>query len=182
VQRMIVGVTVVSSFLLSTVALADAYGDLQKAQAAFLNAKSWHAEEHFSNGKSVTVDFSAPDHWRIQPTPTMTEVVIGNDVYMIQGGRSMKMPMGGMMISRMIKQFQVSDDPEVKKTAQDLGTQTLDGRTVHVYSYAVHGVPETIYLGDDSLPVQAVVKNSSVTTVVTYSKYNETITIEAPAS
>jgi hypothetical protein len=168
--------------LLSSAALADAYSDLVKAQAAFLNAKSWHAEEHFSDGKLITVDYLAPDHWRIQPTPTMTEVVIGNDVYMIQGGRSMKMPMGGLMISRMIKQFQVSADPEVKQSARDLGTQTLDGRTVHVYSYSVHGVPETLYLGDDSLPVQAVVKSSSVTTVVNYSKYNEPITIEAPAS
>jgi hypothetical protein len=182
VKRITVSATVVLSFLLSTVAFADAYGDLVKAQTAFLNAKSWHAEEHFSDGKLVTVDYSAPDHWRIQPTPTMTEVVIGNDVYMIQGGRSMKMPMGGFMISRMIKQFQVSADPEVKKTAQDLGTQTLDGRTVHAYSYSVHGVPETLYLGDDSLPVQAVVKNSSVTTVVNYSQYNQPITIQAPAS
>jgi hypothetical protein len=181
-KRMIVSAVVAVSYLVSSVALADAYGDLKKAQAAFLNAKSWHAEEHLSNGKTVTVDFSAPDRWRIEPTPTMTEVVIGNDVYMVQGGHSMKMPMGGMMISKMIKQFALSDDPEVKQSAQDLGTQTLNGRTVHVYSYTAHGVPETIYLGDDSLPVQAVVKNSSATTVVNYSKFNEPITIEAPAS
>ncbi len=181
-KRIIVSAIVVVSYLLSSVALADAYGDLKKAQSAFLGAKSWHAEEHLANGKTVVVDFSAPDRWRIQPTSAMTEVVIGNDVYMVQGGRSMKMPMGGMMISRMIKQFAISDDPEVKSSAQDLGTQTLNGRTVHVYSYTVHGVPETIYLGDDSLPVQAVVKNSSATTVVNYSKFNEPITIEAPAS
>ena len=181
-KRITVSVSVISSLLLSSAALADAYGDLMKAQAAFLNAKSWHAEERFSDGKLVTVDFSAPDHWRIQPTPTMTDVVIGNEVYMIQGGRSMKMPMGGFMVSRMIKQFQISADPEVKQTAQDLGTQTLNGRTVHVYSYSVRGVPETLYLGDDSLPVQAVVKNSSVTTVVSYSQYNQPINIQAPAS
>jgi hypothetical protein len=181
-KRIIVSAIVVGSYLVSSVALADAYGDLKKAQAAFLNARSWHAEEHLSNGKTVAVDFSAPDRWRIEPTPAMTEVVIGNDVYMVQGGHSMKMPMGGMMISKMIKQFAISDDPEVKQSAQDLGTQTLNGRTVHVYSYTVHGVPETIYLGDDSLPVQAVVKNSSATTVVNYSKFNEPITIEAPAS
>jgi hypothetical protein len=181
-KRFTVSAFVVFAYLLSSVALADAYGALKKAQAAFLSARSWHAEEHLSNGKTVQVDFSAPDRWRIQPTPTMTEVVIGNDVYMIQGGHSMKMPMGGMMISKMIKQFQLADDPDVKKTAQDLGTQMLNGRTVHVYSYTVHGVPETIYLGDDSLPVQAVVKNSSATTVVNYSQYNQPITIEAPAS
>lgn len=181
-KRFTVSAIVLVSYLLSSVALADAYGDLKKAQAAFLSAKSWHAEEHLSDGRTVQVDFSAPDRWRIQPTPTMTEVVIGNDVYMIQGGRSMKMPMGGMMISKMIKQFQISDDPEVRKSAQDLGTQMLNGRTVHAYSYTVRGVPETIYLGDDSLPVQAVVKNSSATTVVDYSKFNQPISIEAPAS
>src|ERR1700677_5014770 len=123
-KRIIVSAIVVGSYLVSSVALADAYGDLKKAQAAFLNARSWHAEEHLSNGKTVAVDFSAPDRWRIEPTPAMTEVVIGNDVYMVQGGHSMKMPMGGMMISKMIKQFAISDDPEVKQSAQDLGTQT----------------------------------------------------------
>ncbi|MGH8318205.1 MAG: hypothetical protein ACREUL_09540 [Steroidobacteraceae bacterium] len=36
--------------------------------------------------------------------------------------------------------------------------------------------------GGDSLPVQAVVKNNSVTAVISYSKYNEPITVEVPAS
>lgn len=182
VKRMTVGVVVIGSFLLSSVALADAYGDLMKAQSAFQNAKSWHAEEHFSNGKTVLVDYSAPERWRIQPTPTMTELVIGGDVYMVDNGRTMKMPFGGMMISRMIKHFQFAADAEVKKSAQDLGTRSLNGQTVHVYSYTVHGVPETLYIGGDSLPVQAVVKNSSVTTIISYSRYNEPISIEVPAS
>jgi hypothetical protein len=172
----------VISLLFSSVALADAYGDLMKAQAAFQSAKSWHAEEHFSNGRTILVDYSAPERWRIQPSPDMTELVIGGDVYMVRGGHPMKMPFGGMMISRMIKRIQFEADPEVKKTARDLGIQTLNGRSVHVYSYTVHGVPETLYVGDDSLPVQAVVKNNSMTTVIEYSKYNEAITIDAPAS
>lgn len=181
-KRIAVSVMVVCTFLLSSMALADAYGDLMKAQTAFRNAKSWHAEEHFSNGKTVLVDFSAPERWRIQPTPTMTELVIGGDVYMVNNGRAMKMPMGGMMISQMIKHFQFAADPEVRKTAQDLGTRTLNGRTVHVYSYTVHGVPETLYIGGDSLPVQAVVKNGTVTTIISYSRYNAPVSIEVPAS
>lgn len=172
----------VVSVLLSSIAFADAYGDLMKAQAAFQTAKSWHAEEHFSNGRTVLVDYLAPERWRIQPTPDMTELVINGDVYMVRNGKPMKMPFGGMMISQMIKHFQFEADPEVKQTARDLGTQSLNGRTVHVYSYTVRGVPETLYVGADSLPVQAVVKDSSVTTVIQYSKYNEAITIEVPAS
>lgn len=181
-KRIIPGGIAVCCFLLFPMAHADAYGDLMKAQAAFLNAKSWHAEEHFSNGRTVLVDFSAPERWRIEPSPGMTELVIGGDVYLVRNGKATKMPFGGFMISRMIKHFQFAADAEVKKTAQDLGTQTLNGRTVHVYTYTVHGVPATLYVGDDSLPVQDVVKDSSVTTVITYSKYNEPLTIEAPAS
>ena len=181
-KRITVGSVVVCSLLIASAALADAYGDLMKAQTAFQNAKSWHAEERFSDGRTVLVDYAAPERWRIQPTPTMTELVIGGDVYMVRNGTPMKMPFGGMMISRMIKQFMVAADPEVKKTAQDLGTRTLNGRLVHVYSFTVRGVPETLYLGDDSLPVQAEVKNSGATTVISYSKFNEPVTIEAPTS
>lgn len=180
-KRISVGAIVACSLLLSSVALADAYGDLMKAQAAFESAKSWHAEEHLSDGRTVLLDYAAPERWRIQPTPTMTELVIGGDVYMVRDGKAMKMPIGGMMISQMIKQFQVAADPEVKQTAQDLGTQTLNGQAVHVYSFTVRGVPETLYIGSDSLPVQALVKNGGMTTVISYSKFNEPITIETPA-
>lgn len=170
------------SLLVSSVALADAYGDLMKVQGAWQSARSWHAAEHFSNGRTVLVDYSAPEHWRIQPTPDMTEIVINGDVYMVRNGHATKMPFGGMMIAGMIKHFQFQADPEMKKTARDLGTQTLDGRTVHVYSFTVHSVPETLYVRDDSLPVKAVVKDGSVTTVIDYSKFNQPIDIEVPAS
>lgn len=180
-KRMTACAAAVASFFLFSVAHADAYGDLKKAQAAFLSAKSWHAEEHFSNGRTVLVDFSVPDRWRIQSSPDMTELVIGGDVYMVRNGKPMKMPIGGVFISKMIPHCQFAADAEVKKTAKDLGTQTLNGHTVHVYTYTVHGVPTTLYVGDDSLPVQDIVKESSVTTVIIYSKYNEPNTIEAPA-
>jgi hypothetical protein len=173
---------VVLSLLLSSLAFADAYGDLMKAQAAFHSAKSWHAEEHFSNGRTVVVDFSAPDRWRLQPEPNLTELVIGSDVYMVRNGHPMKLPFGGMMISRMIKHFQFSADADMKKTAQDLGMKTVNGRSLHAYSCTVHGVPETLYLGPDSLPVEAVVKNRGMRTIIDYSKYNEPVAIEVPAS
>lgn len=182
-KRIAVRISLISiPFLLaSTLAFADAYGDLMKCQSAFQAAKSWHADEHFSNGRTVTVDYSA-GNWRIHPTPTVTELVIGSEVYMVHNGRATKMPFGGFMVSHLIKSFQFSADSEIKQTARDLGTRTLNGEAVHVYTYTVHGVPETLYVGDDSLPVQAVVKDKKVTTIITYSKYNEPIAIEAPAS
>ena len=181
-KRVIVGVTVLVSFLMSSVVLADAYGALTKARTAMMAAKSWHAEEHTSEGRTIQLDYVAPDRFRIQATPTMTEVMIGNEVYIVQNGRTMKVPMGGMNIAKMTKQFQMQDDPEIKKTARDLGMQMLNGRRLHAYSYSVRGTDQTVYLDSDSLPVQSVIKNDSRKTIVDFSKFNESISIEAPAS
>lgn len=181
-KRIAVSVFLTTSLLASTLALAGAYDDVVACQAAFRQATSWHAEEHLFNGKTVAVDYAAPGRWRIQVTPAMTELVIGNDIYMVRNGRATKLPLGGAAVSRMIEGFQLSaDDDEMKKTVQDLGNQELNGQTVHVYSYTVGGVPETLYVGSDSLPVQAVIENKGKKTTVNYSKFNESISIEVPS-
>jgi hypothetical protein len=163
----------------SVLLFADAYDDLLKVHDAFLNAKSWHAEEHFSNGKTTIVEYSAPDRWRVQPTPDITELVIGNDVYMVRNGKTTKLPFGGGMIKKVIEEagFSVKDD--IKQSARDLGMQTVDGKSLHAYSYTTHDTPVTIYVGSDSLPVQTLVQDKKGTTTINYSKYNEPITIEA---
>lgn len=168
-----------SAALAPTFAHADAYDDLLKVQAAFLAAKSWHADEQLSNGKTIVVDYSAPDRWRTQPNPDTTEVIIGDDVYMIHKGKSTKMPFGGGMIRKMIQDagFSVKDD--IRATAKDLGMQTLDGRLLHAYSYAAHDTPVTIYVDAHHLPVQSNVQDKKGTTTIKYSKFNEPITIEA---
>jgi hypothetical protein len=161
------------------VVFADAYDDLLKVHEAFVNAKSWHAEEHFSNGKTTIVEYSAPDRWRVQPTPDITELVIGNDVYMVRNGKTTKLPFGGGMIKKIIEQAGFSVKDEVKQSARDLGMQTVDGKNLHAYSYTANGIPVTIYVASDSLPVQSVVQDKKGTTTINYSKYNEPITIEA---
>jgi hypothetical protein len=168
-----------AALLMPAVAWAGPYDDLLKAQTAFQNAKSWHADEQLSNGKTVTVDYSAPDRWRIQPSPDMTEVVIGNDVYMIRKGRSTRLPFGGSMIRKTAEDAGFSVRDEVKDTAQDLGMRTIDGQSLHAYSFTAHGTPVTLYLGTDSLPVESVSKSSKGTVTVKYSKYNQPIDIEA---
>ncbi|HUA98799.1 MAG TPA: hypothetical protein VMA34_10765 [Terracidiphilus sp.] len=171
--------SVLVAVLLPEIAFAGPYDDLMKAHDAFQNAKSWHAEEHFSNGKTVTVEYSAPDRWRVQPNPDFTEVIIGNDVYMVRNGRATKLPVGGDMIRTMIQRLGFSASDDMKDSARDLGMQTIDGRSLHAYSYTANGTPVTLYLGPDSLPVKSVVQDSNTTTIITYSKYNEPISIEA---
>jgi hypothetical protein len=158
-------------------AFADAYDDLVKVQTAFQNAKSWHAVEQFSNGKTTTVDFAAPDRWRIQSAPNLAHVLIGNDAYMVSNGRSMRLPFGGM-IQKMVKNLTFSAQEDVRQSTRDLGVQTLNGQNVHVYSFTNHGVPATLYVGKDLLPVQNVIQDKKNTTTIIYSKYNEPISIE----
>jgi hypothetical protein len=159
---------------------ADASADLMKVETAFQNAKSYHVEEHFSNGRTVTVDYSAPDRWRIQPNPNITELVIGNDVYMVSKGRATKLPFGGMMVRKIIQHVGFSARGDIQRSARDLGMQTVGGQPVHAYSYTTHGTPVTLYVGANSLPVQSIVQDKKLTTTITYSKYNQPISIEAP--
>ncbi len=156
----------------------DAYDELMKVQTAFRNAKSWHADENLSNGKTVTVDYSAPDRWRIQPSRDLTELVIGKDVYMVSKGKSTKLPFGGGAIRKLIDDVGFSVKEEVRQSAQDLGTKALDGHNVRVYTYTVKGVPVTLYVGANSLPVQSVIQDKKTTTTIKYSKFNEPISIE----
>jgi hypothetical protein len=181
-RRIAVIVLLVGLFALTAplVLFADAYSDMMKVQNAFMNAKSWQAEEHFSNGKTTIVEYSAPDRWRVHPTPDVTELVIGNDIYMVRNGKATKLPFGGGMVKKMIENVGFSVKDDIKQSVQDLGIQTLDGQSVHVYSFTAHGVPETLYVGHNMLPVQAVVEDKKVTTTIKYSKYNTPISIEVP--
>lgn len=166
--------------LFPATAHGDPYDDLMRAYSAFSNTTSWHADELFSNGKTVTLDHAAPDRWRIQPNPNMTEVIIGNDVYMIRNGHATKLPFGGGMIRKMIEGAAFSVRDEVRQTARDLGMQALDGRPVHAYSYSSSGNNlVTLYLDANWLPVQTVVEDKNQTTTIKYSKYNEPVSIEA---
>lgn len=161
-----------------SVAKADPVDDLQKVWAAFTAAKSWHGTEAFSNGHTVQVDYVAPDRWRIQPNEKMTELLIGNSVYLVQNGKTQKLPIPGGMLRKTIESFYSKPLPDdVKQSAKDLGMQTLNGQPVHVYSFTTRNVPVTFYVGPDNLPVQQIVNDQKVTTTITYSQYNEPIDI-----
>lgn len=179
-RRVAISALAVLPLLVPVAVFANAYDDLMKVQAAFQSAKSWHAEEHFSNGRTVIVDYAAPDRWRIQPSPGIAELVIGNDVYMVRNGHTSKLPLGGAMIREIIQNvgFSVSDD--IKQSASDLGMHTLNGQSVHVYSYTTRGTPVTLYVDANWLPVQMIVRNKTLTTTITYSQYNAPISIETP--
>ena len=156
---------------------ADAYADLQQARTAFDAVHSWHAVEQMPNGHTVTVDHVAPDRWRIQVMPGMSEIMIGNNMYMVRNGQSMRLPMVMPQIQQMVNQNWLKIDPEVKRTAKDLGMQVVNGVRLHAYSFTSKGTAVKLYLNKDHLPAVTVVTSSNGTVTITYSGYNSPITI-----
>jgi len=53
--------------------------------------------------------------------------------------------------------------------------QSLDGQSVHAYSYELRSTPVTTHVGADSLHVQSVVQSKNVTTTLKYSRFNQPI-------
>jgi len=156
---------------------ADAYADLGKAKAAFDATHSWHATELMSNGHTVTMDHVAPDRWRIQVMPGMTEIMIGNDMYIVRNGHTMHMPMVMPQIQQMVNQDWLTVTPEIKRTLRDLGMQTVNGILLHAYSYSANGSSVTLYLSSDHLPAVSIVHTSNGKVTITYSGYNTAIII-----
>lgn len=172
--------TVVLALCTSGTALADAHADLIKVQSAFIGARSRHREDYPATGRKTSINFSAPDRWRLQPSPAITELMIGNDIHTLRDGNAPKLAVGGEMVRTMISNVASSVQDAIKVSAHDLGTRTLDGKIVHAYSYAVQGVPVTLYLRGNSQPVQSVENGMRGTTVIGCSIFNASIAIAAP--
>jgi hypothetical protein len=162
---------------------AGAFSAIVRAEAALKQASSWHAVMQMSGGKRLTMDYAAPNRWRVQPTAQITEIIVGNDVYMDMAGHAMKLPPAyGAAIARTIHihLFDAAQQAQVRSTLRDLGVQKLDGQTVHVYRYVLKGITQTWYVGAHDLPVQAVLSGAGRTTVVQYSRYNVPANIRVP--
>jgi hypothetical protein len=178
-------ILIAAAFLLAITlplaALADAYGELQKMHSTFDSAASWHADEHMPDGRVVSVDHVAPDRWRII-NPSITEIVVGNNVYMMRGSHVTALPpfMGGI-VQKTLSAFLISSyGADIKQSARDLGMRTIAGKPAHAYAYQVQGAHVTMYVGADHLPVASVVQGSNGTTTIDYSQWNGAISINLP--
>lgn len=166
-------------------AFADAFSNLLQSEAKLVQATSWHAVEQLPGGKTLTMDYSAPNRWRIRPTPNVTEIIVGTDVYMVTAGHTMKLPATyGAMIARKvhITMFAKPQLAQLRSTLRDLGTQSIDGKAVHVYRYVLDGVTQTWSIGANGLPVRAVLHGARGTVVLDYSRFNKPVNIQPPAT
>ena len=164
-------------------AIAGPFAHLMRAELALKQATSWHVTEQLPGGKVFNMDYSAPNRWRVEPAPNITEVIIGSTVYMVTAGHVMQLPPSyAAMIARTvhIHMFDAADRAALRSTLRDLGAQALAGKPVHVYRYVLHGITQTWYIGAGHLPVQAILSSSRGREVVQYSRFGVPVSIEPP--
>jgi hypothetical protein len=166
-------------YLVPSIANAGPVDDLEKVWAAVNAQKSGHAAMVLPGGKTDTIDHVAPDRWRIQRYNGVTMLVIGNSTYLIQNGKTKKLDMPAGAGPTVSNPFARAVGDDIKRSARDLGMQTLNGQAVHVYSFTSEGIPTTLYVGANNLPVQAVMQQAQgISVTMTFSQWNAPMHIE----
>ena len=136
-----------------------------------------------------TVEFQAPDRYRVAADGRPPSVIIGSQMYLNIGGRSMKMAMPAGMSVAQYRDASILAQLEHGITVEDQGMDSVGGAPAHKYRYTVaqpHPSTSTIWVGASTgLPVQLQtarpIGGKSVDTTISYSNYSDpAIKIAAP--
>ena len=166
--------------------------ELHAAFAKFLQAKSFRASvTDVKNGGVVsTMEFVAPDRYRIKPAKGPQSLVVGDTMYIDMNGKLTPMPVPG--IGEKVAQYRNKDflaEVESGMTVQALGDETVDGEAAKVYAYTVtkplKSDAKTWISQKSGLPIQIESTGSfmghTATTRVRYSGFDDpSIRIDAP--
>lgn len=166
--------------------------ELHDAFAKFVAARSFHADTtDLKNGQVLSsVDFAAPDRYRVQPAKGPAQVVVGDTIYMDMGGKLTPIPVPGM--ARMIAQYrdpQFVRDLESGVSVQALPDAEVDGEPAKVYAYTVtrpaKADAKAWVSTKTGLPIQIESTGSfmghAATTRVRYSRFDDaSIHVDAP--
>lgn len=164
------------------------------SMARFREARSFHASMHMEGGPKgamdTEMDYVAPDRYRMTmraPGMEATQTLIGDTMYMTHGGQTTKVPVpAGMMDSFRDPAWMAKQQEGA--TFESQGRDTIDGRPAHkVLMRQTQPAPSevTLWLGDNGLPLQAVVQSEAqgrpMTTTIRYSRFDDpTLKVEPP--
>ena len=136
-----------------------------------------------------TIEFQAPDRYRVASQGRPPSLVIGNTMYIDVNGHSMKMPMPGGNTIAQYRDASILAQLEHGISVEDQGVGKVGGQPAHKYRYTVaqpHPSTSVIWVSVASgLPVQLqtsrAMAGKSVDTTITYSDYGDpSIKINAP--
>ncbi len=168
---------------LAAPALATPTDDVKNAFIGFGQLTAYHFTIDAS-GKTSEGDVVVPDKMQMTIGPTKI-VHIGTATWVQVNGHWMQMPgaadsMGRMTGGLSTAQSFAADPKDV--TVTDLGTKSVDGETLHLYSVLSKGnsTPSTVYIGSDGRVHRIDTESSGKTSIVRFSLFNESITIAPP--
>lgn len=127
--------------LVSMPAAATPKDEVHAAYTRFLAMKSFKADMSSTTGKyksSSTVEFVAPDRYRVTNIGQASNLIIGNTMYINMDGHAMKIPMPGL--KDMIAQYR---NPEMLKelagdvVVESLGSELHNGKATKKYRYTM---------------------------------------------
>ncbi len=139
------------AFAFATSAWADARDELHTAFLQNLELKSFRASMIELPGKKVvsTVDFVAPDRFRVTPSGQPASLIIGDTMYIQAGGRSMKIPLPKNMLGKYRNEAAIAD-LEKGATVEGLGAGMVGTQAARKYRFTTSGenaVTSTAWVG-----------------------------------
>lgn len=164
----------------------DAYASVNAMRAAFARVQSATAVERFDTGEKVTVEYNAPDRYRIT-TPRSQIVLTGKTEYARYRGGSWAPSTHGAVHQQILQSvWQLAGQPgtDLRKLYEvsPLGTRSIDGTLARGYLLkdTGGGYTERIWVGSDNLPVEAMVQMPGETIDIRYSAYNRSMLVATP--
>jgi len=123
--------------LLPAPVAADPRQTLSEAWTKFLAVESFRATiTNLDDGKQMaTMEFQAPNRYRIHTAGGPSIVVIGDDGYMDMGGRVMKVPLPVEKMTAQYRDESVLERLQEDMVIEDLGTETLHGERMRKLRY-----------------------------------------------
>lgn len=170
-------------------------GDAREELAAVFNrlreVKSYHATMDVTGGPGGEVlhtemDHVAPDRYRVQATGGMTQVIIGDSMWIEMGGQTQKMPLPAGMMEKLRNpgNSEKLQSQEATVDVQAQGSERIDGTSMKKYVLRDTGtkpITVTYWVGDDGLPRRMLAETAEGTLTATYSRFNDpTIVIDTP--
>lgn len=167
-------------------AAANPTADMVAMSRAYASAKSWHADLHTSDGKTMKIDAVMPDKFHETIGP-MEVIFLGTAGYVKQGSTWMKLPMEIPAMRRAISMANPSGNYDPSKqtdyTISYVGAETVNGVAASHYritSKSGKQQPVDMWVGANHLPARIIAQGDRGQVTIDYSQWNAVPDITAP--
>lgn len=166
------------SLVLPGLAVAGDLEDVTAAMARMQKASSYHAtmETRGSSSGHTTLDFVAPDRYRVSNDQMGEQLIIGNTMLLQVNGRSMRLPLPQGTLSQWRDPVRLAKDAR-DITVTGLGSDPVAGKPAKKYrlhARQAESAPVTVWIDSDGYPARIVSQSGAgATSTIDYSRFND---------